>query len=62
MTRVVYLDEAGAITAEDAATGARGLDYLRSAKLARAQLEGRVLRVQGDRGITFLVSAMPAAR
>lgn len=56
MTRIVWLREDGTTVAEDCATGARGLDYVTSARLARALAEGRTVRTEGDDGVTYLVS------
>ena len=50
------------ILREDAATGPDALGHVASADLVRAMHEGRVLRVQGDRDLTLLVSAVPAVR
>ena len=63
ITRVLWLAADGAtILREDAATGPDALGHVASAALARAVDEGRVLCVQGDRDLTFLVSGIQAVR
>ena len=56
MTRIVWLDERGAISAEDSATGPDALRYVQSAKLAQAFGERRAFRIEeADGGVTYVV-------